>query len=153
MREPKTDIPGLILNTISGGGRIAYMPADLDRQFGRYNLPDHGNLLANLIRWAAKDDIPLAVECAGLIDCNIYHQSGRLILHMVNLTSTGTWRQPVEEFIPIGPVKVQIKLPEDVRGRSLHLLVSDHKISTAVEKGWVHFTINSISDHEVAVIT
>ena len=52
------------------------MPADLDRQFGRYNLPDHGNLLANLIRWAAKDNIPLAVECAGLIDCNLYHQPG-----------------------------------------------------------------------------
>jgi hypothetical protein len=71
MREPKTDIPGLILNSISGGGRIAFMPADLDRQFGRYNLPDHGNLLANLIRWAVKDDIPLTVECAGLIDCNL----------------------------------------------------------------------------------
>ena len=153
MREPKTDIPGLILNTISGGGRIAYLPADLDRQFGRYNLPDHGNLLANLIRWASKDDIPLAVECAGLIDCNIYHQPGRLILHLVNLTSAGTWRQPVDEFIPIGPVKVRVKLPEDVRGRSLQLLVSDQKISPVMEKGWVHFTINSISDHEVAVIT
>ena len=153
MREPETDIPGLILSTLSGGGRIAFMPADIDRQFGRYNLPDHGNLLANLIRWAAKDDIPLAVECAGLVDCNIYHQPGRLILHMTNLTSAGTWRQPVDEFIPIGPVKVRIRLPEKVAGRSLKLLVSDNKISTAVEKGWIQFTINSISDHEVAVIT
>jgi len=119
MREPKTNIPGLILNTLSGGGRIAYLPADLDRQFGRYNLPDHGNLLANLIRWASKDDIPLAVECAGLIDCNLYHQPNRLILHLVNLTSAGTWRQPVDEYIPIGPVKVQVKLPEDIRGRNL----------------------------------
>jgi hypothetical protein len=153
MREPKTDIPGLILNTIPGGGRIAYMPADLDRQFGRYNLPDHGNLLANLIRWTIKDDIPLAVECAGLIDCNIYHQAGRLILHMVNLTSAGTWRQPVDEFIPIGPAKVRVKLPDDIHGMRLQLLVSDQKISHTVENGWIHFTINSISDHEVAVIT
>jgi hypothetical protein len=153
MREPKTDIPGLILNTIPRSGRIAFMPADIDRQFGRYNLPDHGNLLANLIRWVAKDDIPLTVECAGLIDCNIYHQRGRLILHLVNLTSAGTWRQPVDEFIPIGPVKVRIRLPEDVQGKSLQLLVSGQKISAALEKGWVNFTINSISDHEVAVIT
>jgi hypothetical protein len=153
MREPKTDVPGLILNKIPGGGRIAFMPADLDRQFGRFNLPDHGNILANLIRWVAKDDIPLIVECAGLVDCNIFHQRGRLILHLVNLTSAGTWRQPVDEFIPIGPVKVRIKLPEDVRGRNLHLLVSDQKMSASVEKGWSRFTINSISDHEVAVIT
>ena len=153
MREPKTYIPGLILNTISGGGRIAFMPADIDRQFGRYNLPDHGNLLANLIRWAAKDDISLAVECAGLIDCNIYRQPGRLILHLVNLTSAGTWRQPVDEFIPVGPVKVRIKLPEDVYGRNLQLLVSDQKTSGTVEKGWIIFTVNKITDHEVAVVT
>ena len=153
MREPKTNIPGLILNTSTGGGRIAYLPADLDRQFGRYNLPDHGNLLANLIRWAAKDDIPLAVECAGLIDCNLYRQPGRLILHLVNLTSAGTWRQPVDEYIPIGPVKVRVKLPEDVRGRNVQLLVSDQKVSGKVEKGWIQFAVNSILDHEVVVIS
>jgi len=153
MREPKTDIPGLILKNMPGGGRIAYMPADIDRQFGRYNLPDHGNLLENVIRWAAKDNIPLVVECAGLIDCNLYHQSGRLIIHLANLTSTGTWRQPVDEFIPIGPVKIRIKLPEDVSGKKMQLLVSDDKISTTVEKGWSHFILNSITDHEVAVIT
>ncbi|MBA4409239.1 MAG: beta-galactosidase [Bacteroidota bacterium] len=153
MREPKTDIPGLILNTSSGGGPIAFLPADLDRQYGRYNLPDHGNLLANLIRWAAKDEIPLAVECAGLIDCNLYRQSGRLILHLVNLTSAGTWRQPTDEYIPISPVKVRVKLPGDMRGKNLHLLVSDQKISSKVEKGWVQFTVSSILDHEVVVIT
>ena len=153
MREPKTDLPGLILNSTSGGGRIVYMPADLDRHFGRYNLPDHGNLLANIIRWAAKDNVPLAVECAGLINCNIYHQPGRLILHLSNLTSEGTWRQPIDEFIPIGPVSISIRLPEDVSGKSLQLLVSGNKFSTTVEKGWSHFIINSIIDHEVAVIT
>ena len=34
-------------------GRIAYLPADLDRRYARDNLPDHGDLLANLVRWAA----------------------------------------------------------------------------------------------------
>jgi hypothetical protein len=153
MREPKTDIPGLILNTTPGGSRIAFMPADLDRQFGRYNLPDHGNLLANLIRWTAKDDIPISVECTGLIDCNLYHQYGRMILHIVNLTSTGTWRQPVDEYIPVGPVRIRIRLLDDVHGKSVQCLVSDQKISVTVEKGWISFNISSITDHEVAVIT
>ena len=91
--------------------------------------------------------------CAGLIDCNLYQQSGRLILHLVNLTSAGTWRQPVDEYIPIGPAKVRIKLPEGVPGMNLQLLVSGQKISSTVEKGWVHFTVNSITDHEVVVLT
>ena len=65
--------------------------------------------LSNIIRWASKDNIPLAVEGAGMIDCNIYHQPGRMVLHLTNLTNSGTWRQPIEEYIPIGPISVKIK--------------------------------------------
>jgi hypothetical protein len=153
MREPKTDIPGLILNTLSNGSRIAFMPADIDRQFARYNLPDHGNILANLIRWASKDNIPLAVEGAGMIDCNIYHQPGRLVLHLTNLTNPGTWRQPIEEYISIGPISVRTKLTEDIKGKNLNLLVSGQKISGTVTNGWIQFKINSILNHEVVVIS
>jgi hypothetical protein len=153
MREPKTDIPGLIVNSNSGKGRVVYMPADLDRQYGRNNLPDHGDLLANIVRWASKDDIPLVIGCAGLIDSNLFQQKDRMILHLVNLTSAGTWRQPVDELIPIGPVKVSVRLNKDVTGRALNSLVSAQKIISRVEKGWVHFTINTISDQEVVVVS
>jgi len=153
MREPKTDIPGLILNTNQKGSRIAFMPADLDRQFGRYNLPDHGNLLANLIRWASKGNIPITVEGHGLIDCHLYQQPGRQILHIVNLTNSATWRQPVDELMSIGPLSLRIKLSKDVRGKDLRLLVSGQKISAEVASGWTYFEIKSILDHEVVIIT
>ena len=64
MRVPKTDIPGLVLST-HGNARVAYLPADIDRRFGRDNLPDHGNLLANIFRWVAADRIPLDVRGPG----------------------------------------------------------------------------------------
>lgn len=153
MREPETDIPGLIINTLPNGGRVAFMPADIDRQFARYNLPDHGNLLANIIRWTSKNDIPLAVEGPGLIDCNLYHQPGRMILHLTNLTSAGTWRQPVHEFIPVGPVAVRAKLPDDVKGRHLNMLVSGQSSSPAAKDGWIRFEIKTILNHEVVVIS
>ena len=153
MREPKTDIPGLVVNTTTEGGRVVFLPADLDRQFANRNFPDHGNLLANLVRWVSKDDIPLAVEGAGLIDCNLYHQPGRLILHMTNLTSAGTWRKPVDEYIPIGPISVKVKLSKDVRGKNLNLLVAGQKISAGVGNGWSKFKLKSILNHEVIVIT
>ena len=153
MRVPKTDIPGLILNTTTTGSRIVFMPADIDRQFARNNLPDHGNLLANLIRWAAKDNIPLIIEGAGLVDCNIYHQPGRLILHIANLISAGTWRQPIDEYIPIGPISVRIRLTEDVQGKNLNLLVSAQKSTAVTNNGWCQFSIKSILNHEVVVIT
>jgi hypothetical protein len=153
MREPKTEIPGLILNRIPGSGNILFMPADIDRQFGRYNLPDHGNLLANIIRWAAQDNIPLSVECAGLLDCNLYRKQDTLILHLVNLTSAGTWRQPVDEYIPVGPVRVKVRLQSGVKTGNLRSLVCEQKITGTVKSGWVGFVINSITDHEVIVIS
>ena len=153
MRVPRTDIPGLIVNTTAGGGRIAFMPADIDRQFARENSPDHGNLLANLVSWVSKDNIPLIVEGAGLIDCNLYHQPGRLILHMTNLISAGTWRTPMDEFIPIGPITVKLKLTKEIQGKSINMLVSGQKIPAVVKDGWCHFQIKSILNHEVVVVS
>ncbi len=151
MRHPKTDIPGLILNT-SAGGRVAYMPADLDRRFGRDNLPDQGNLLANLVRWASQNSSPLKVKGKGLIDCHLYRQETRLILHLVNLTSAGTWRAPVHELIPVGPLRVKIKLPEGVSPESVRFLVREEPKKITNEKGWISFKVRSVLDHEVAVI-
>jgi hypothetical protein len=54
IREPKTQIPGLVLNQL-GDARIAYLPADIDRRYVKNYLPDHANLLANIVRWAARD--------------------------------------------------------------------------------------------------
>ena len=44
--------------------------------------PTTANLLANIFRWAAADRIPLEVRGPGLIDCHLYRQPGRLILHL-----------------------------------------------------------------------
>jgi len=151
MRQPRTDIPGLILGN-SARGRVAFLPADIDRRFARDNLPDHGNLLANLVRWAAQDNIPLAVEGRGLIDCHLYCQPGRLILHLVNLTSAGTWRAPVDELIPVGPLRIKVRLPDDVRRGELRLLVSGDKRPITFENGWAAFEIRSLLDHDVAVL-
>jgi hypothetical protein len=151
MRQPKTDIPGLIINT-KAKGRVAFLPADIDRRFGQYNMPDHGVLLGNLIRWAAKDNIPLKVEGAGSVDCHLYHQPGRLIMHLVNLTNAATWRAPIHELISVGPFKIQVKLPEGVHGKSLKLLVANHPVLPTIKNGWVSFEVRSILDHEVVVI-
>ena len=123
MRTSHTEIPGLIVRTTRRGSRIAFLAADLDRRFGRDNLPDHGELLASLVRWAAGDTIPLKVEGKGVIDCHLYHQSGRMILHLVNLTNAWMVCAPVHELIPVGPLEVRVKLDADLAGRTARRLV------------------------------
>jgi hypothetical protein len=153
MREPQTETPGLILRELNSQSRVAFLPADLDRRFARDNLPDYANLLANLIRWVARDTIPLRVEGHGLVDCHLYHQAGRLILHIINLTNEGTWRAPVDELVAIGPMKVRVALPKDIRIRNARLLVSGNKIRLSAKDGWASFEVRSILDHEVAVLS
>jgi hypothetical protein len=149
MRTPKTNIPGLVINE-SQGRRVAFLAADIDRQFAATNFPDHGNLLANIIRWAARDSIPLEVKGTGLIDCELYQQPGRMILHLVNVTSAGTWRAPVDELIPVGPMQVKIRTSNGARNAKA--LVAGGAIPTSTQSGWTSFELKSILDHEVVVL-
>ena len=144
MRQERSTIPALIVN-----GRVAYLPADLDRLYARENLPDHANLLANLVRWAAAGSIPLDVKGPGLIDCHLYKQPGRLILHLVNIP---VGRAPIDEYVPTGPIRVRVKLPAGVRPKGLRTLVSTAKPTISVSNGWAEFELRSIVDHEVIVI-
>jgi hypothetical protein len=150
MRQSSTDIPALVLRE-RGKSRIAYMPADIDRRYAREHLPDHGNLLANVVRWACAGNVPLQVHGPGLIDCHLYRQRGRLILHLVNLTSAGTWRAPVEELIPVGPIQFRVPLPQ-AGVRSARFLVSKVTQPITVDRGRASVEVPSILDHEVVVI-
>jgi len=147
MRQPKTDIPGLVLN-----GRIAFLPAEIDRLYARDNLPDHATLLANLVRWGVNGDIPLQLEGRGMFDCSLYTQPGRIIAHVVNLTATG--RMPVtdDDLVPSEALKFAVRLPGVIRGRSARMLVSGKAAAPAISNGWARIVIPSILDHEVLVI-
>jgi hypothetical protein len=147
MRQPKTDIPGLVLN-----GRVAFLPAEIDRLYSRDNLPDHGALLANLARWAANDDTALQLEGRGVFECSLYTQPGRVIAHIVNLTATG--RMPVtdEDLLRSEALKLGVRLPAGVRGRNARMLVSGKGAATTISGDWARVVIPSVLDHEVLVI-
>ncbi|HEX4230103.1 MAG TPA: Tat pathway signal protein [Bryobacteraceae bacterium] len=147
MRRPKTDIPGLVIRD-----RVAFLPADIDRRYGRYATPDHGDLLINLIRWAAGESIPLHVDGRGLIDCSLYSQPGRLVLHLVNLTAAGSGRAPLDDLVQAGPLSIRVRLPQDVSRSRARLLVAGRIAPVELKDGWSHFETGPVWDHEVVVI-
>ncbi|MGH2559031.1 MAG: alpha-amylase family protein [Thermomicrobiales bacterium] len=152
MRQPQSDVPALVINEAPGQGRVAYLAADLDRCFGRDYLPDHAAVLANLVHWTAGESIPLVVTGSGFIDCHLYRQPGRLVLHLVNLTNVGTWRAPVYELIAVGPLQVRVRVPDGIRAEHARLLVANANTPATVADEWVSFEVASIRDHEVVVI-
>jgi hypothetical protein len=151
MREPRTDIPGLVLSQ-QGRGRVAYMPADLDRRYASEHLPDHAQLLANVVRWAADQDLPISVGGTGLIDCHLYEQPGRLILHLVNLTSEATWRAPLVDLIRVGPFTVRIRAGDRRVPSSARLLVAGTEAPVRSDQGAAVIGLDGILDHEVIVL-
>ena len=113
-------------------------------------LPDYGNLLANLVRWSAQGQFPLRLEGPGLFDCNLYRQNDRLIAHVVNLTATR--QMPIDELVPVGPMKLSLRKLNGTGNHHVKTLVSSRSSKISAEKGWVHILLGSVLDHEVVVL-
>jgi hypothetical protein len=150
MRTADSGLPALVLRE-RGRSRIAFLPADLDRRYFRQHLPDHARLLENLVRWCAGDSIPLAVEGPGLLDCHLYRQPGRWILHIVNLTNPGAWRAPVEELYPVGPLRVSIRVGDGGAPRRAMARVAGRSLPLRRRDSWVRVELSSVLDHEMIV--
>jgi hypothetical protein len=153
MRETDSHYPALLLNEKKDSGRCAYLPASIDLLYGRFRLPDHGRLLANLVHWASKNHIPFKVDGPGLVDSHLYRKPGSHVLHLVNLNSAGVWRGPVQELIPTGPYTISIRKSLIDKPHSVTSLASGESLQIQEKKDWFSFIVKIIYDHEVFVIT
>jgi hypothetical protein len=151
MREPFSDQAALMRRTHPGGGRIAYFSADIDRCYGRRGLPDHAGLLVDAVRWALDGRCPLRVEGPGWVDCHLYRQDGRLILHLVNLSGIDSWGY-LEEHLPVGPLQVALRLDAGWQPRQAQARVSAERLALRVEDGWAHLEIERLINHELIVL-
>jgi hypothetical protein len=111
----------------------------------------NAQILKRLEREAQR--VPIEDQGAWLDESHLHRQTGQDVLLVENLISAGTWRGPIDELIPIGPLQVRVKLPAEARGRSAQLLVAGRGTPVAAKDGWATFEVKSILDHEVVVVT
>ncbi|HET7768280.1 MAG TPA: beta-galactosidase [Chloroflexota bacterium] len=168
MKVERTSLPCLYLREGKrGAGRVAYLPADVDRLYWRTNQPDHGDLLASLVRWTAGDTAPtVRVEGPGLVDVHAYVQGGnqpdtgsgrldtgkRVIVHLVNLTHANGWKAPIDELIEIGEQRITVGLPEGRRAGAARLLVASRRAEVVTRGGAAVVAVPTVRDHEVVVL-
>ena len=86
------------------------------------------------------------------MSCHLYRQPGRLILHLINLTSAQTWRAPIHELIPVGPLQITLTLPEGFTPSTGRLLVAETDVTPVLQGGVINITLPTVLDHEVIVI-
>ena len=150
IREEEPDTYPLFAGTLTGGGRAVYFAGDIDRCYGRALLPDHGILLANAVRWATKESLPLTLQGPGHIDCKLYRQEKRLIVHLVNMTGSNRTGY-LDEFVPVGPYTLFLDA-QSFRPQSIYLTVQKKKHPVIVQDGKIMVNIDRITDFEMIVI-
>ena len=152
MRETDSGQSALVVKSRPGPGRVAYLAADVDRCFARDRIPECGRLLANLTLWATGGHRLVEIEGMGLVDVQVYRQGVRLIIHIVNLNHPGVRRPPITELTPLGPFV--IRLPAALcAGQTAELRVMGQTVTVESRGRWLTFTIPTIVDHEVAVVS
>ncbi len=147
MREPKSDIPAIVARETGFGGRVVYFAGDIDRCLGRRGLPDHAELLANAVAWAAKDRQALKVEGPGYLDCTLYRQGERRILHIVNLTGANNWPGYLEAVPPVGPIRISL----DGNWQEARSLVSNEELTVRGNGETTVVELEKIREHDVIV--
>ena len=150
--QPHTQEPAIVLRE-SGQSRTAFFPGDLERT---YWLTGHGDilqLLLNTIRWITHDEQLVSVQGPGLVELFAWETTPGYAIHLLNYTNQNAQHGWLNSINPLGPQKISMKLPPNVKVKSVELLQSGQQASFTHDNQTLHFTIPSLADYEVAAIT
>ncbi len=150
-RHPRTDIPGLYCRRY-GRGRVVYIPWDLDRVFWEVLHPDHGRLLANVVRWVTDSPSPVVVSGPGVLDVTAWRSPSAITVHLVNLTNPMTMRGAFREFYPVGAQKVAVRIPEGVDVLGVRFLRYGQDADYHLSQSVLTVIVPQVIDHEVVAI-
>lgn len=144
-------LPMVLAGETDWGGRVVYLAGDFDRRYCQYNMGDHGDLLARAVRYAMDGKEILRIRGKGYLDCRLYRQENRLILHMVNLSGADLYPGFLEEEYAVGPFEVSVRAGELPVEKAVARCGG--KIE-AVKKadGWVSFSVEQITSQELIVM-
>jgi hypothetical protein len=150
-RVTHTDTRELYLREL-GKSRVVYVPWDIDRTFWDVLCLDHLRLLRNAVAWAVNEPPPVEVEGPGVIDVTVWRQQQSMTVHLVNLTNPMMMKGPLRETIPVGPLRVRVRMPADAVPRRVHLLTAGATVPQQQRAGVVTLTVPSVELHEVIAI-
>jgi hypothetical protein len=150
-RVPRTETREVYLRDL-GKSRVAYIPWDIDRTFWDVLCVDHLRLLRNTVKWAANEPTPVEVDGPGVLDVTIWRQAESMTVHLVNLTNPMMMKGPLRETIPVGPLRVRIRIPSSARPRRVQLLTAGTTINAQPAGGVLTVNVPSVEVHEVVAI-
>jgi Hypothetical glycosyl hydrolase 6 len=150
-RVPRTTTREVYLREI-GTSRVVYFPWDISRTFWEVMSVDHLRLLRNAVAWASNEPQPVEVEGPGVVDVTIWRQRDSIAVHLVNLTNPMMMKGPLREVIPIGPLRVRVRMPGGARAKNVHLLTAGTPARVQEAGGVLTVVVPSVDVHEVVAV-
>ncbi len=149
--KPTSNIPAVFARRY-GKGRCIYFPMDIDRTYWEVLSEDHFKLLRNAVEWAAPDLRPVHIEGQGVFDIAYWQQQDSLTLHLVNLTNPMMMKGPVREVFPVGPLTVELEIPEGFPVKQARLLTAGTQLRFTRQGKVLRLTVPRVALHEVIAL-
>jgi hypothetical protein len=150
-RVPKTTTREVYVREL-GRSRVTYFPWDISRTFWDVMAVDHLRLLRNAVAWTANEPQPVEVDGPGVIDVTVWRQRASMTVHLVNLTNPMMMKGPLREVIPVGPLRVRMRMPPGTRASKVQLLTAGTPVRAQSAGDVLRVTVPSVDVHEVVAI-
>ena len=132
----------------NGAGRSVYFPAQIGQLAYNLRCPDHAALLANAVRWAAHEVLPVRVQAPPGLQISVRRQANRRLVHLINLAGTRLFAEP----IPLHEIRVTLPI-EPGRGlRHAFLLSNREELPVQSDDSGLHILVPKIVDYDVLVV-
>ena len=113
---------------------------------------DLSQLLQNTVKSMLRNQQPVTVQGAGLVETFAYETEHGLAPHVLNYTNPNVHQGTIRELFPIGLQSVRIEIPDGRKASRVKLLNAEVGIPFKVVNGSIEFTIPAVTEYEVAAI-
>jgi hypothetical protein len=146
--EPDWGFPGAVTREHPAGGRTVYFSAELDRMHHAVGFTEIAGLLANAVRWAVKNDVPVSCDAPDSVLITLRLQNQRANVHLINRTGG---RRMLRQFVSVRDITIRLadRVKTDVS--RVFSLSSGEEFPVRREAGFWVVTLPTLLDYDVIV--
>jgi len=146
---PLSKSPAVLLNRF-GKGMAIFIPSTIGQLSLRYRFPDIRLLLRNAARFLTAP--PVTVEGGDEFVETTLRRSATddIVVHLINWASG---ERPSSAAIPLGPLRVSVRLPRGARRpKSVELAMAGRSAKASMNRNVVTFTLSCIEEYEMGIL-
>ncbi|MBN1247275.1 MAG: beta-galactosidase trimerization domain-containing protein [Anaerolineae bacterium] len=148
-KQPASHHPLMAIKEQPEGGRAVTFTGKLGTLYWTMPYPDLGRLIANMVRWAAVDALPIEVEGPGTLQVSLRRQGDRRMVHLINLTGGERF---FRELVPLVDITVRLRVEDGYAVQGASMLSNGEGLSVEARNGFWSFVVPKLTDYDVLVV-